>query len=76
MLDAGFGFTIMSRALSVYLSTNDMDRASCYISIKDVPDYGIQEILCEVCTGRNYYRNGNARQFVTSNLEHRLQFPC
>ena len=68
VLHAGFGFTGMSRALSVYLSTDDMDRASCYLSIKDVPDYGIQGILCEVCTERNYYCNGNARQFVINNL--------
>jgi hypothetical protein len=52
VLHAGFGFSGMSRALSVFLSTNDMDRASCHLSVKDVPDYGIQEILREVSTAK------------------------
>lgn len=45
---AGFGMSGMSRALSVFLATDDVLKAMCHLSISDVPDYGIQEILCEV----------------------------
>ena len=48
VLHAGFGMTGMSRALSVFLATDDVFKAMCHLSISDVPDYGIQEILCEV----------------------------
>lgn len=48
VLHAGFGMTGLSRALSVYLATDDVVKAICHLSINDVPDYGIQEILREI----------------------------
>ena len=48
VLHAGFGMSGISRALSVFLATDDVFKAMCYLSISDVPDYGIQEILREV----------------------------
>ena len=47
VLHAGFGMTGMSRALSVFIATGDMTKAACHLSVKDVPDYGVQEILRE-----------------------------
>jgi hypothetical protein len=45
VLHAGFGMTGISRALSVFIATDDVYKAMCHLSISDVPDYGIQEIL-------------------------------
>ena len=42
--------TGMSRALSVFLATDDVFKAMRYLSIIDVPDYGVQKILHEVTT--------------------------
>ena len=50
VLHAGFGITGMSRALSVFLATDNVFKAMCYLSITDVPDHGVQEILHEVTT--------------------------
>ena len=44
-LHVGFGMAEMSRALSVFIATGDMTKAACHLSVKDVPDYGVQEIL-------------------------------
>jgi hypothetical protein len=48
VLHAGFGMTGISRALSVFIATDDVYKGMCHLSISDVPDYGIQEILHEV----------------------------
>ena len=48
VLHAGFGMTGVSRALSVFIATDDMIKAACHLSVEDVPDYGVQEILREV----------------------------
>lgn len=48
VLHAGFGMSGMSRALSVFLATDDILKYSCHLSINDVPDYGVQQILREV----------------------------
>ena len=50
VLHAGFGMTGISRTLSVYLASDDVVESMCHLSISDVPDYGIQEILHEVST--------------------------
>ena len=50
VLQGGFGMTGMSRALSVFLATDDVFKAMRYLSIIDVPDYGVQKILHEVTT--------------------------
>ncbi len=48
VLHTGFGMTGISRALSVFIATDDMTKAACHLSVEDVPDYGVQEVLREV----------------------------
>lgn len=47
VLHAGFGMTGLSRALSIFIATGHMTKAACHLSVKDVPDYGVQQILTE-----------------------------
>lgn len=47
-LHGGGGFIGLSRAVAMYLITDDIDVSSCYLSFEDIPDYGSQEALREV----------------------------
>lgn len=48
MLHGGCGFVGLSRAISSYMVTDDIITASACLSIKDVPDYSVQEALSQV----------------------------
>ena len=48
VLHGGLGMVGLSRALTVFMVTDDVEAASCHLSIEDVPDYSIQQALMEV----------------------------
>lgn len=47
-LHAGFGMVGMSKALAVYMITDDLMAASCHLDVNDISDYGMQDILSQV----------------------------
>ena len=48
VLHSGIGIVGLSRALTTYILTEDVELASCNLSINDVPDYCVQQALMEV----------------------------
>ncbi|CAH3135022.1 unnamed protein product [Porites lobata] len=48
VLNSGIGIVGLSRALTTYMVTEDVELASCNLSIDDVPDYCVQQALMEV----------------------------
>ena len=48
VLQSGMGIVGLSRALTTYMVTEDVELANCNLSIDDVPDYCMQEALMEV----------------------------
>ena len=48
LLRTGIGIVGLSRALTKYMVTEDVELASCNLSIVDVPDYCMQQALREV----------------------------
>ena len=48
VLHSGIGIVGLSRALTTYMVTEDVELASCNLSIDDVPDYCVQQALMEV----------------------------
>ncbi|KXJ09123.1 G2/M phase-specific E3 ubiquitin-protein ligase [Exaiptasia diaphana] len=48
VIHGGIGIVGLSRALSSFLVTDDMNVAACHLTIEDIPDFSIQEILQEI----------------------------
>ena len=48
VLHSGIGIVGLSRALTTYMVTEDVELASCNLTIDDVPDYCMQQALMEV----------------------------
>ena len=48
VLYSGIGIVGLSRALTTYMVTEDVELANCNLSIDDVPDYCVQQALMEV----------------------------
>ena len=48
VIHSGVGMIGLSRALAIFMVTEDVEVASCHLSVKDVPDYCIQPALMEV----------------------------
>ena len=48
VLDSGIAIVGLSRALTTYMVAEDVELASCNLSIDDVPDYYVQQALMEV----------------------------
>ena len=48
VLHSGIGIVGLSRALTTYMVTEDVELARCNLSITDVPNYCVQQALMEV----------------------------
>ena len=48
VLHGGAGVVGLSRALAVYMVTVDIEMASSYMSVEDVPDFNIQEKILQI----------------------------
>lgn len=57
VLHGGAGVVGLSRALAVYMVTAEIEMASSYMSIEDVPDYSIREKILQVRQSISVYFN-------------------
>ena len=48
VLHGGLGIVGVSRAVTNFMITDDMEMASCHLTVEDVPDYNIQLAVTEV----------------------------
>lgn len=48
VLHSGLGMVGVSRAVTNFIITDDMEMASCHLTVEDVPDYNIQQAITEV----------------------------
>ena len=48
VVHGGLGMVGVSRALTKYMVTGNMEMASCHFTVEDIPDYSIQQAVVEV----------------------------
>lgn len=48
VVHGGLGMVGVSRALTKYMVTGNMEMASCHLTVEDIPDYSIQQAVVEV----------------------------
>ncbi|XP_044167225.1 E3 ubiquitin-protein ligase UPL2-like isoform X1 [Acropora millepora] len=48
VLHSGLGMVGVSRAVTNFMITDDMEMASCHLTVEDVPDYNIQQAITEL----------------------------
>ena len=63
VLHSGVGMIGLSRGLTIFMVTEDVEVASCHLSVKDVPDYCIQQALIFFSRGTLYlqYSSGEGK---------------
>ena len=55
-LHGGFPFVGMSKAVIAYIITSSVDEALPYLTIEDVPDFTVREIMQEAADGAIFQR--------------------